>query len=122
MSNQLMDGMTVDPLRATMNTFSDTVVKPDIARINEELRIQSRQLQFSTNGYEMDVVIFYDDNFRNNKHSGSDSAAMANIEAIMGHVQTYFKLDSLGTQIKINTKRIEYVSGKSWTATTANLM
>ena len=120
MSNQLLDGMTVDPLRATYETFSDVVIKPN-TRLSLNNLTRSSTATFSTNGYEMDVVILYDDNFRNNKHSGSDSAAQANIEAIMGHVQTYFNLDSLGTKITINTKRIEYVSGKSWTATGANL-
>ena len=119
MSNQLLDGLTVDPLRATFDTFSDVVIKP-VTRTSLNLT-RSSTATFSANGYEMDVVIFYDDNFRNNKHSGSDSAAKSNIEAIMGHVQTYFNLDSLGTKIKINTKRIEYVSGKSWTASLANL-
>ena len=40
----------------------------------------------------MDIVIIYDDAFRNDRHSGSDSAAITEINAVMAHVQTFFNL------------------------------
>ena len=57
----------------------------------------------------LDVVINYDDAFKT--QYGSDAAAIAKINAVMAHVQTFYNLkDSLGTTVEIKIKKIEHVS------------
>ena len=62
-------------------------------------------------GVIMDVVILYDDQFLNTLHSGNTCNAQKTINAIMVHVQNFFKLSSLGVTIIINIKRIDHKSG-----------
>lgn len=123
--SQVSNGDTVNPLVATAGQFiadhSDEAPGGGRLRTFDNSSIFARQLAFPTYGFEMDIVIYYDNNYKNNLHSGSDSAAKAQIDAVMAHVQTYFNLaDSLGTTIKINVKRTEHLS-QDWTATEANL-
>ena len=59
----------------------------------------------------MDIVILYDDQFLNTLHSGNTCNAQKTINAIMVHVQNFFKLSSLGVTIIINIKRIDHKSG-----------
>ena len=49
-------------------------------------------MNFPENGFEMDIVIVYDDSYRNTLHGGSDADAIAQINAVMAHVQTMFNL------------------------------
>lgn len=119
------NGDTVDPLRATTGQFiADHADEgPGHSNLRKSIwrNAYARQLAYPTYGFEMDLAIYYDNNFKTTLHSGSDSAAKAQIEAVMAHVQTYYNLaDSLGTTIKLNAKRIEHLS-QDWTATEANL-
>ena len=114
------NGAPKEPENPRENYMEDEIAYPeDYKRISFPW---TRSVTFPANGFEMDIEIWYDDNYRNTRHSGSDADALTEIAAVMAQVQTFFNLkDSLGTTIKINTKATTHLSGKAWTASSSNL-
>ena len=90
------NGVTTQPELPTEGQVIDIVVRESsLTRqfLNSKYFLLPRQdVNFPENGFVMDVVIIYDDSYRDTLHSGSDAAAIAQINAVMAHVQTFFNL------------------------------
>lgn len=90
------NGGTTQPELPTEGQVIDIVVRESsLTRqfLNSKYFLLPRQdVNFPDNGFVMDVVIIYDDSYRDTLHSGSDAAAIAQINAVMAHVQTFFNL------------------------------
>ena len=86
-----VNGTTTQPERPTEGQIVDIVID-FYNRSTSNSFTRQTPVNFPENGFVMDIVIIYDDAFRNDRHSGSDSDAITEINAVMAHVQTFFNL------------------------------
>ena len=65
-------------------------------------------------GMTMDVVVFYDDSFRNRFRT--KSVADKTIRGLLVQTNTFFRKPSLTTKLKLNIINIQYVENSTWNA------
>ena len=85
------------------------------------ISVRSSTATFPANGFVLDALVLYDDNYLNTRHSGNTANVQTEINAIWALAQNFYNLkDTLGTTIQINLKETRHLSG-SYTASGANV-